>query len=171
MRLIGALLIAPVAITCLLASKVLGLFGADYAHYSTLLVLLLLSTLPDALINVAVAILRVQRRLVAVAAVTVTGAAITLGGGMAADAASGNHRRRLGRVGLASDRGHHAGRHRDSTDPGSSARTARDRLACVADGPSLSSPSPRPGTMSPREPIGADAHDIARRRQAHAITS
>ena len=30
-RLIGALLIAPVVITCLLASKVLGLFGADYA--------------------------------------------------------------------------------------------------------------------------------------------
>jgi O-antigen/teichoic acid export membrane protein len=79
-RLIGALLIAPVVITCLLASKVLGLFGADYAHYSTLLVLLLVCTLPDALINVAVAILRVQRRLVAVAAVTVAGAAMTIGG-------------------------------------------------------------------------------------------
>ena len=82
MRLIGALLLAPVVITCLLASKVLGLFGADYAHYSTLLVLLLVATFPDALINVAVAILRVQRRLVAVAAVTVTGAAITIGGAL-----------------------------------------------------------------------------------------
>jgi O-antigen/teichoic acid export membrane protein len=80
--LIGALLLAPVVITCLLASKVLGVFGADYAHYSTLLVLLLVSTLPDALVNVAVAILRVQRRLAAVAAVTTTGAAITIGGAL-----------------------------------------------------------------------------------------
>ena len=45
-----------------------------------LLVLLLLSTLPTAAVNLAVAILRVQRRLAAAAAVTVTGAAITLGG-------------------------------------------------------------------------------------------
>jgi O-antigen/teichoic acid export membrane protein len=59
---------------------VLGLFGADYAHHSTLLVLLLMATLPDAVVNVAVAILRVQRRLVSVAAVTVTGAVITIGG-------------------------------------------------------------------------------------------
>jgi O-antigen/teichoic acid export membrane protein len=81
-RLIGALLLAPVVITCLLASKVLGLFGADYADHSTLLVLLLMATLPDALISVAVATLRVQRRLVAVASVTVTGAAITIGGAL-----------------------------------------------------------------------------------------
>jgi O-antigen/teichoic acid export membrane protein len=78
--LISALLVAPVVITCLLAPKVLGLFGADYARYSPLLVLLLLSTFPDAVINVTVAILRVQRRLVAVAAVTVTAAALTIGG-------------------------------------------------------------------------------------------
>jgi O-antigen/teichoic acid export membrane protein len=81
-RLIGALLVAPVAVTCLLAPKVLGLFGADYAKYSTLLVLLLVATLPDAVINVAVAILRVQRRLVAVAAVSVTGATVTVGGAL-----------------------------------------------------------------------------------------
>jgi O-antigen/teichoic acid export membrane protein len=80
LRLIGALLVGPVAITCLLAPKVLGFFGADYARYSSLLVLLLLCTFPDALSNVAVAVLRVQRRLVAVSAVTVTGAAITIGG-------------------------------------------------------------------------------------------
>ena len=78
-----------------------GLEGARHVwrrlrHYSTLLILLLLSTFPDALINVAVAMLRVQRRLVAVAAVTVTGAAITIGGAWLPDAASGNHRRRLG---------------------------------------------------------------------------
>jgi O-antigen/teichoic acid export membrane protein len=80
--LIGALLIAPVAATCLLSSKVLGLFGADYANHSTLLVLLLVSTLPDAVVNLVVAILRVQRRLVAVAAVTVTAAAIVIGGAL-----------------------------------------------------------------------------------------
>lgn len=79
-RLIGALLIAPVAVTCLLASKVLGLFGADYANYSTLLVLLLVATVPNALTDLAVASLRVQRRLVAVAVITVTGSAITTGG-------------------------------------------------------------------------------------------
>jgi hypothetical protein len=80
--LIGALLITTVVITCLLASKVLGLFGADYANYSTLLVLLLVATFPDAVINVSVAILRVQRRLVAVAAVTVTAGAMTIGGAL-----------------------------------------------------------------------------------------
>jgi O-antigen/teichoic acid export membrane protein len=80
LRLIGALLVGPVVITCLLAPNVLGFFGADYARYSSLLVLLLLCTFPDALSNVAVAVLRVQRRLVAVTAVTVTGAAITIGG-------------------------------------------------------------------------------------------
>jgi O-antigen/teichoic acid export membrane protein len=79
-RLIGALLIAPLVITCVLAREVLGLFGAEYAPYSTLLVLLLLATIPDAVNNVAVAILRVQRRLVLVAAVAVTGAAIQIGG-------------------------------------------------------------------------------------------
>lgn len=80
LRLIGVLLVAPVVIACLLASKVLGLFGAEYAHHSTLLILLLLATFPDALMNVAVAMLRVQRRLVAVAAVSVTAAALTIGG-------------------------------------------------------------------------------------------
>jgi O-antigen/teichoic acid export membrane protein len=80
LRMISALLIVPLVMTCLLASKVLSLFGAGYAEHSTLLVLLLLSTLPDAVINVAVAILRVQRRLAAAAVLTVTLAALTLGG-------------------------------------------------------------------------------------------
>jgi O-antigen/teichoic acid export membrane protein len=80
MRLIGALLLPPVVITCLLASKVLALFGADYARYSTLLVLLLVSTLPNTLIDLALASLRVQRRLAVVAAITVSGSAMTTGG-------------------------------------------------------------------------------------------
>jgi O-antigen/teichoic acid export membrane protein len=79
-RLIGGLLVGPVLIICLLAPKLLGFFGPDYARYSSLLVLLLLCTFPDAVSSVAVAVLRVQRRLVAVSAVTVTGAVITIGG-------------------------------------------------------------------------------------------
>ena len=76
--LIGVLLIAPVVITSLLSNQVLGFFGPGYADYSLLLVLLLLSTFPDALVNVVLAILRVRRRLKLVAAVTVAGAAITI---------------------------------------------------------------------------------------------
>jgi O-antigen/teichoic acid export membrane protein len=79
-RLIGALLLPPVVITCLMARKVLSLFGADYANYSTLLVLLLLATFPNTLTDLALASLRVQRRLVAVAAITVTGSSMTTGG-------------------------------------------------------------------------------------------
>jgi O-antigen/teichoic acid export membrane protein len=79
-RLIAALLLPPVVITCLLAPKVLGLFGADYARYSTLLVLLLVATLPNTLTDLALASLRVQRRLVAVAAITVSGSTMTTGG-------------------------------------------------------------------------------------------
>jgi O-antigen/teichoic acid export membrane protein len=77
--LISLLLIPAVVITCLLAPQILGIFGADYAHYSVLLIGGLLSTLPDALVNVAVAVLRVQRRLVAVAAISVAGASIGIG--------------------------------------------------------------------------------------------
>jgi O-antigen/teichoic acid export membrane protein len=79
-RLIALLLFVPVVITCLLAKEVLGIFGADYADYSPLLILLLLSTFPDAVINVAVAILRVQGQLAAVAAFTVAGATMSLVG-------------------------------------------------------------------------------------------
>lgn len=78
--LAAVLLIPPIIITCLLARVVLDLFGAGYADYSVVLILLLLSTFPDALINVALATLRVMRRLTEVAFVTVLGAAITIGG-------------------------------------------------------------------------------------------
>jgi O-antigen/teichoic acid export membrane protein len=80
LRLICALLLPPVVISCMLASKLLGLFGADYARYSLLLVLLLVATVPNTLIDLAMASLRVQRRLVAVAAITVTGSAMSVGG-------------------------------------------------------------------------------------------
>ena len=81
-RLIGAILIVPVVITCLLAPKVLGIFGADYANYSTLLVLLLVATFPNTLTDLALASLRVQRRLVHVAAITVAGSTMTTGGAL-----------------------------------------------------------------------------------------
>jgi O-antigen/teichoic acid export membrane protein len=81
-RLIVVLLVVPVVVTCLLASRVLGLFGADYAQHSLLLILLLVAAIPDAVINLTVAILRVQRRLVAVAAVTVTGSTMIICGAL-----------------------------------------------------------------------------------------
>ena len=81
-RLIGVLLVIPGVITCLLASKLLGVFGADYANYSLLLVLLLISTLPNTLTDLALASLRVQHRLVPVAVITVAGAVITTGGAL-----------------------------------------------------------------------------------------
>lgn len=81
LRLIGVLVIAPVAVACLLSSKVLGVFGAEYARHGTvLLILLLLSALPEAVINVHVTSLRVQCRPASAAAITMTGAAITVGG-------------------------------------------------------------------------------------------
>jgi O-antigen/teichoic acid export membrane protein len=79
-QLIGLLVVGPVILGCLLASRLLGMFGTGYAQHSTLLVLLLLTTFPDALINVSIAVLRVQRRLIAVAAVTVTVAIFSIGG-------------------------------------------------------------------------------------------
>jgi O-antigen/teichoic acid export membrane protein len=77
--LIGALLVPPVVIACVLAPNIMGIFGADYARYGSLLVLGLLATFPDALVNVAVAMLRVQRRLRTVTAITMAGATISIG--------------------------------------------------------------------------------------------
>lgn len=79
-RLIALLLLVPVMVTCLLAKEILGIFGPGYANASPLLILLLLSTFPDAVINVAIAILRVQGRLAVVAVVTTAGAAVSIVG-------------------------------------------------------------------------------------------
>ena len=78
--MIALLLFVPVVITCLFAKEVLGIFGSDYSDYSPLLILLLLSTFPDALINVAIAVLRVQGRLAVIAALAVAGAILSIGG-------------------------------------------------------------------------------------------
>lgn len=76
--MMAALVTVPVIVTSLLASEILGLFGADYAQHSTLLVVLLLSAFPVAVIELAVTILRVRRKLAEVAAMTVTDALLTM---------------------------------------------------------------------------------------------
>jgi glycosyltransferase involved in cell wall biosynthesis/O-antigen/teichoic acid export membrane protein len=76
--MMAALVTIPVIVTSLLAAEVLGLFGADYAEHSTLLVVLLLSAFPVAVIELTVTILRVRRKLAEVAAMTVTDAVVTL---------------------------------------------------------------------------------------------
>jgi O-antigen/teichoic acid export membrane protein len=164
-RLIGALLLVPVVITCLLASKVLGLFGADYANDSALLVLLLVATIPDAVINVAVAILRVQRRLVAVAAVTVTESALRIGGalllwllmphlGITAAGWSALASPLIVATTLP------VMWHYRSRVSARTAGTAGDSPTCVAGGPPLPSPSRRPRTFRLQKTrIGADARE------------
>jgi O-antigen/teichoic acid export membrane protein len=64
LRLTGAILVIPGVVTCLFARELLSLFGADYGRYaSTLLIILVLSSLPDAVTSVAVSALRLQKRL------------------------------------------------------------------------------------------------------------
>ena len=79
-RLICMLLVVPVMVTCLLAKEVLSFFGTEYATYSPLLILLLICTFPDALINVAVAVLRVQHRLAVITTLAVIGTIMSIGG-------------------------------------------------------------------------------------------
>lgn len=79
-RLISLLLFIPVVFACIFAKQVLGLFGPGYAEHSPLLIVLLLATFPDAVTNIAVAILRVHHRLRIVAALTMVGATLSIGG-------------------------------------------------------------------------------------------
>ena len=191
-RLIGVLLLAPVVITCLLASKVLGLFGADYANYSTLLVLLLVATVPNTLTDLAMASLRVQRRLVPVAAITVTGSAITTGGalllwmlvpqwgitgaGVSALASAVIIATTLAVMLLYRNRSARAPRAPPAIHPPVSPMS--HALSSPSPSPRtiryfpLSSPSPCPRTIRLQTSrIGTDAHDIVRRCRAHAITA
>ncbi|WNG86739.1 hypothetical protein C6A87_023495 [Mycobacterium sp. ITM-2016-00317] len=80
MLLIGLLLVLPVAGTCVFAKQVLGFFGSEYTSCSTLLIVLLLTTFPDAIINVSMSILRVQGRLRIITILTVTQAIMIVGG-------------------------------------------------------------------------------------------
>lgn len=77
--LTGAVVVVAVVVTCPLAPWLLGLFGADYRRYgSTLLILLVLASLPDAVTSVAVSVLRLQRRLAQAAALSMVTAIIFL---------------------------------------------------------------------------------------------
>jgi glycogen synthase len=79
LQLTGAVLAIPVLVTCLFAPRLLGLFGVEYAHYgSTLLILLVLTSVPDAVVNVAVSVLRLQSRLVSAAALNLATGVVTL---------------------------------------------------------------------------------------------
>lgn len=80
MRLIGLLLVLPVAGTCLLAKQVLGFFGSDYISCSTLLIVLLMATFPDAMVNISMSILRVQKRLRIITILTVAQAIMMVSG-------------------------------------------------------------------------------------------
>jgi O-antigen/teichoic acid export membrane protein len=77
-----ALLLTPAMLVMLIAGdRVLGVFGADYAAAgSTLLVLLTLSAVPDAITNLSVARLRVERRLGFAGALTIGMALTALAG-------------------------------------------------------------------------------------------
>ena len=79
MRLIGVLLVPPVVITAVFAKDVLGFFGPDYVNCSTLLIVMLLTTFPDAVINISMSILRVQQRLRIITVVTVAQALFMVG--------------------------------------------------------------------------------------------
>ncbi|HET9078044.1 MAG TPA: hypothetical protein VFN68_14000 [Acidimicrobiales bacterium] len=64
-RITGLLLVAPMAGYLLLGRFVLGIYGAGYARNGTgLLMVLVASAVPDAVTNLYVSVLRVERRLV-----------------------------------------------------------------------------------------------------------
>lgn len=77
----AAILAAPATLVCLLAGQVLDLFGPAYArHGQVLLVLLVASSVPDAITNVAVTVLRLRRRYASTAVLNVGMAVATLAG-------------------------------------------------------------------------------------------
>lgn len=80
-RITGALLVVPMIGYLLLGRFVLGIYGADYArHGTTLLLVLVASAVPDAITNIYVSVLRVQRRLLESALLNMGMALITLVG-------------------------------------------------------------------------------------------
>lgn len=74
-------LLTPTMVVFLCASSaLLGVFGTDYAaHGKTLLILLTIAAVPDAITNVYVGIVRVERRLLIGVAITVVIAVIGIG--------------------------------------------------------------------------------------------
>lgn len=77
--IIAVVLTGPVLLCIFRGHVILGLFGADYAsHGRTLLLILALSAVPDAVTNIYVAVLRVQNRLRAAAALNLSMGGVAL---------------------------------------------------------------------------------------------
>lgn len=77
--IIGAVLVLPMSVALLAGDQLLGLFGPGYAgEGGLLLIILVVSAIPDAATNVAVAVLRVQGRLGTTAVINNTIGLVTL---------------------------------------------------------------------------------------------
>lgn len=77
LKITGALLIVPVVGYALLGRFVLGIYGTAYARNgAALLLVLVVSAIPDAITNIYIAVLRVERRLVESSALNI-GMALT----------------------------------------------------------------------------------------------
>jgi len=79
--LLICMIIGPAMLFCLLAGRyILLLFGPDYAQYGlTLFIIYVLSTVPDAITNVYLMVLRIQNRLRFAGLINVVMGALTLG--------------------------------------------------------------------------------------------
>jgi O-antigen/teichoic acid export membrane protein len=79
-QLIAVVLGPVILITVLFSHRILLIFGPQYAgHGSTLLVLLAFASIPDAITNIAVSVLRVRKQLSSAAFLNLFMAAITVG--------------------------------------------------------------------------------------------
>lgn len=81
LRITAVLLVVPMVGYALLGRFVLGIYGPAYArHGGGLLLILVVSAIPDAVTNIYVSVLRVERRLAESAALNLGMAAMTLAG-------------------------------------------------------------------------------------------
>jgi O-antigen/teichoic acid export membrane protein len=78
-KLIGAILVPSILILAVAGKPILGVLGPEYEEGYTLLLVLSIATLPDAVTNVYVAILRVQRRFRLAAFLTIGMGCLLLG--------------------------------------------------------------------------------------------
>lgn len=79
MLLIAALLLPAIVLVVVVGERVLGLFGEAYEAGASLLLVLAIAAIPDALTNLGIAVLRLERRFRLASAITLGMAAITLG--------------------------------------------------------------------------------------------
>ncbi len=80
-RLTAVILVVPVAVVLTAGGEILGIFGPGFAaHGTVLLLVLVLAAVPDAVTSLAVAVLRVHRRVRAAAGLNAAMSALTLAG-------------------------------------------------------------------------------------------